>query len=320
VTAWFATPARLREAGVLGINQRNAEYTLRHNPRHLYPLVDDKLRTKELALASGISVPQLYGVVEIERQVRDLRTLLAPHNSFVIKPARGTGGAGIVVITERAHGKLRKANGSLVTIDALQHHVSGILAGMFSLGGRPDKALIEYCVTPDPVFGAVSYQGVPDVRIIVFLGVPVMAMVRMPTRRSDGRANLHIGAIGAGVDLASGRTLEGVLDELPVAVHPDTGETIRGVQVPQWRRLLELAASCHELTGLGYVGVDIVLDRDLGPMVLEFNARPGLSIQIANRAGLLPRLQLVDSVARPFHSVEARVDFAMERLGAGTGG
>ena len=36
----------LRREGILGINGRNARYTLKANPRRLYPLVDDKLRTK----------------------------------------------------------------------------------------------------------------------------------------------------------------------------------------------------------------------------------------------------------------------------------
>ncbi len=50
---------RLRETGVLGINERNADYTLAWNKRHLYPLVDDKLRTKRLAQRAGIPVPEL---------------------------------------------------------------------------------------------------------------------------------------------------------------------------------------------------------------------------------------------------------------------
>jgi predicted ATP-grasp superfamily ATP-dependent carboligase len=45
------------------------------------------------------------------------------------------------------------------------------------------------------------------------------------------------------------------------------------------------------VTGLGYLGVDIVLDRDKGPMLLELNARPGISIQNANRFGLRDRLR-----------------------------
>ena len=58
-----------------------------------------------------------------------------------------------------------------------------------------------------------------------------------------------------------------------------------------------MASRCHELSGLGYIGVDFVLDRDHGPMILELNARPGLAIQMANGNGLLPRLRKVEALA-----------------------
>ena len=66
----------LQKRGVLGINGRNTLYTLAYNPRHLYPLVDDKLRTKVLAQKAGIAVPELYAVVQIEHQVQALPELL----------------------------------------------------------------------------------------------------------------------------------------------------------------------------------------------------------------------------------------------------
>ncbi len=300
----------LHERGVLGINGRNALYTLAYNPRHLYPLVDDKLATKRLAEKAGIAVPALYGVIQIEHQIQDLPELLRPHHDFVIKPAAGSGGDGIIVITGRSKGLYRKANGQLIDESQLEHHVSNTLSGMFSLGGHPDKALIEYRVRFDPVFQAISYQGVPDVRIIVFLGVPVMSMVRLPTRMSDGKANLHQGAIGAGIDLASGRTLTAVWRNEVVDEHPDTGEPVTGIPIPHWDRLLELAARCHDLTGLGYIGVDLVLDEQLGPLILELNARPGLNIQIANRAGLLSRLKKIEQQAQGMHDVAERIAFA----------
>jgi len=298
----LALARALRNTGVLGINGRNALYTLVFNPRRLYPLVDDKLRTKRLAQSAGICVPELYGVVEIERQVRDLPRQLGELEDFVIKPANGSGGDGILVILGRTKGLYRKANGQLLDQSQVRHHVSNILSGMFSLGGHPDQALIEYRVRFDPVFEAISYQGVPDVRIIVFQGIPVMSMVRLPTRMSDGKANLHQGAIGAGIDLECGRTLTAVWRNDIVDEHPDTGNPVTGVEIPHWDRLLELAARCHDLTGLGYVGVDLVLDQKLGPLVLELNARPGLNIQIANRAGLLRRRRVrnrLDSAAAP---------------------
>jgi alpha-L-glutamate ligase-like protein len=137
-----------------------------------------------------------------------------------------------------------------------------------------------------------------------------MSMVRLPTRGSRGKANLHQGAVGAGIDLATGITLDGVISTEVVTHHPDTTHAIAGLRVPEWDTILDISARCYELTGLGYIGVDVVLDRDLGPLVLELNARPGLAIQIANRQGLLRRLKICDARADFQASPAERIDFA----------
>ena len=310
----FALARRLRAAGVLGINRRNADFIAAWNPRHRYPLVDDKLLTKQLAVQAGIAVPELYGVIEIEHQIRELGALLEQHGEFVIKPAHGSGGIGILVITGRIRKLFRKASGDFITQEEVDHHISNTLSGLFSLGGAQDKALIEARVHFDPIFESVTYQGVPDVRIIVFRGVPVMAMVRLPTRASDGKANLHQGAIGAGIDMGTGRTLTAVCGTDVVSEHPDTHQPITGVEIPNWQTLLGIAARCHDLTQLGYVGVDLVLDRVRGPLMLELNARPGLNIQIANRCGLLQRLNVVEREIGQLHTLEDRVGFAMREF------
>jgi alpha-L-glutamate ligase-like protein len=315
----FVVAARLRANGVVGINERNAEYTLPYNPRDRYPLVDDKVLTKELALRAGVAVPELYGVIEIQRQVRGLPELLMRYRDFVVKPARGSQGDGIIVVTGRTRSLFRSADGSLFDEEEMSFHVSNIISGIYSLGGQTDKALIEYRVNFDPVFEAITYRGVPDVRIIVFLGVPVMAMVRLPTRLSGGKANLHQGAIGTGVDMATGTTLTAVWKTAVVSEHPDTGNPVSGVRIPGWDSLLELGARSYELTGLGYQGIDIVLDRDRGPMILELNARPGLAIQIANRAGLEPRLQAVLRDRAERLPIAERVAFAKEHFAAAGG-
>jgi len=313
---WQDTARRLRGNGVLGINWRNAEYTLPYNRRDRYPLVDDKVLTKELAMGAGVAVPELYGVIEIQRQVRDLAGILEKHRDFVVKPARGSQGDGIIVVTGRSRAMFRCADGSLLDQHEMDFHVSNILSGIYSLGGQNDKAVIEYRVNFDPVFEAITHRGVPDVRIIVFLGVPVMAMVRLPTRLSGGKANLHQGAIGTGVDMATGETLTAVWRTSIVSDHPDTGNPVSGVKIPRWDDLLELGARSWELTGLGYQGIDIVLDRDKGPLILELNARPGLAIQIANRAGLETRLATVLRHRNELGTVAERVAFAKARFGA----
>ena len=196
--------------------------------------------------------------------------------------------------------------------------MSNIVSGQYSLSGNPDKALIEYCVRFDPVFAEVSYQGVPDIRIIVYRGYPAMAMVRLPTRASDGKANLHQGAVGAGVDMASGETITGVLNNEIVEDHPDTGALIAGLGIPQWDFILGSAARGYEVTGLGYLGVDMVIDHERGPLILEMNARPGLNIQIANRSGLASRIARIDAIydesAAPVERARiARREFPAER-------
>lgn len=288
---------RLSQRGVLSINQRNSDFVLKYNPRTRYPLVDDKLKTKRLALAAGIAVPPMYALVETEHQIRDIETLLEPYSDFVIKPAHGAGGDGIVVVTDRVFGRFRQVNGRLLTAQEISYHLSRLLSGAYSLGGHADYAIIEQRVVVDPVFAAISYEGVPDIRIITLLGYPALAMVRLPTRLSGGKANLHQGAIGVGVDLATGTTLGGVFHNDTIDYHPDTLNPVVGITVPYWERILEIAAGCYELTGLGYLGVDIVLDKNEGPLMLELNARPGLNIQIANREGALPRYRTIEARA-----------------------
>jgi len=304
----IGTWKKLQARGVLGLNRRNGDYIARYNPRRLYPLVDDKVLTKELAVEADIAVPALYRVFSEQHQIHELDELAAEYPSFVVKPAHGAGGNGIVVVTGQRNGRFQLPSGRLIDEDALAHHISGALSGLYSLGGQRDRVLIEYCVQSDPIFDSVAYAGVPDIRLIVLMGYPVMAMSRFPTRLSEGKANLHQGAVGAGIDLATGITTGGVLGTDQIEEHPDTGHPIRGLQVPHWETILSLSARAFEITGLGYIGVDIILDRELGPLVLELNARPGMNIQIANDAGLLARLETIEREARTDADAVERIE------------
>jgi len=298
----FAITKKLKAKGVVGINARNSRYIMPHNPRNLYTLVDNKMRTKQLALAAGIAVPELYALIKSIHDARDLEKLLQGHDDFVVKPAHGSSGQGILVITGRRHNTFFKADGGVIDIHHLRHHIENILGGIYSLGGQVDQAIIEYRVKFDPVFNSISYQGVPDIRILVYKGTPAMAMLRLPTKRSHGKANLHQGAVGAGISMQTGLTTQAVCNNHFVIEHPDFAEPLSGVQIPAWQNLLLLAARCYDLAPLGYLGVDIVLDADLGPLILEMNARPGLSIQIANGIGLQPRLAAIDAYYDKAHS------------------
>lgn len=302
---------RLLTRGVMGMNRRNGLFIGPLNPRHRYPDVDNKRLTKALAARAGIPTPDLYAVVETNHRLREVPALVAERPTFVVKPARGAAGNGIILVTGHDRAGLTKASGERLTWEEITYHIASILSGVHSLEGLEDEALIEALVEVDPVFAAVTFRGVPDIRVVVYRGVPVMAMVRLPTRRSDGRANLHQGALGVGVSLGSGVTGSAVQGRQVVTRHPDTGHAVSGIEVPHWPSILEIAARAYEMTGLGYLGVDLVLDRVRGPVLLELNARPGLAIQLANRDGLARRAAEVEAAGLPdARPASTRVDLA----------
>ncbi|MEN9807827.1 MAG: hypothetical protein RL756_2347 [Pseudomonadota bacterium] len=310
LSGWIS-PFRLGELGIMGMNRRNISYISRYNPRHRYPFVDNKLKTKVVAQKARLRVPDLLHVVETQHEIESIDNQIRDLNEFVIKPAQGSGGKGILVIVGRDGDQYVKSSGARLTLADIKRHVTNILSGLHSLGGRPDIVLIEGLVKVSPYFSAISYEGVPDIRIIVFKGYPVMGMLRLATHASDGKANLHQGAVGVGIDIATGRSVAAVKHNQLVTHHPDTGESLQNLVVPDWHTMLLLASRCYEVTGLGYLGCDIVVDAVKGPLLLELNARPGLSIQIANNRGLLARLRHVEGLEDHYLSHEDRVAYAV---------
>jgi len=297
----------LRRAGILGINERNHTYMLRWNRRERYPNVDDKLRTKQICARAGIPTAGVLGVARVHAEIRELVDALDAHASFVLKPAHGAMGNGILVVHGRDGPRFVRSGGTALDREAIAYHAASIVSGLFALGGQPDAAFAEERLEVHPELSQIATEGVPDVRIVVFRGIPVMAMTRLPTRRARGRANLHQGAVGAGIDLETGRTLHAVLAGRPVRLHPDTQEDVVGRRIPDFDVALEIAVRAADATGLGYVGADVVVDASRGPLILELNARPGLAIQVANRAGLLPRLEAAQAHWAPDAPLQTRL-------------
>lgn len=310
----WKSPLQLSRSGVLGMNRRNLSYIGRYNPRHLFPLVDNKLKSKLLAQENHINVPELIAVINEQHEIAEARQLLHTLSGFAIKPSKGSGGKGILIIKAIEDGLFIKSSGQALTIDQIERHLSNILAGLHSLGGAADSAIIEALINPAQLLSNISFQGVPDIRIIVFCGYPVMAMIRCATSTSDGKANLHQGAVGIGLNINDGRALSAIQFEQPVSHHPDTQAALNTLQIPDWDNFLLMAARCYDMTNLGYIGVDLVLDEHTGPTLLELNARPGLAIQVANQQGLVPRLRLIESELHTRRNPSQRVAFSRKHF------
>ena len=288
---------------ILGLNRRNQEYIRPYNPPSAKRIADNKIITKRVLSKEGINTPEVYKLIRNKKQLKFLDWDSLP-KSFVIKPNKGTGGNGIIVFYGKKTGEYSwiRPNERIMTQRDIILHIENILEGRFSMGSKKDMAIIEERVKTDPLLKQYSYKGVPDIRIICFNGIPIMAMTRLPTKRSNGTANLHSGAICTGIDIGTGITTYSMHMD-PNSIMSDTyvliektidlkqNKILSGIQIPDWNDLLEIALKCQKASGLGYIGVDIALDKDKGPVVFEINARPGLGIQVANQAGLRWRLE-----------------------------
>jgi len=270
---------------VLGINERNLSYVYPYNPRAHFRIANDKSLSKKLLAENGIPVPQTYSLIEDFRYIEDQLNCLADLSSFVIKPATGSMGQGILILRKTGENSWITPTDEEFGPEKLKLHVASVLYGAFS-AGNSDKVLIEYCLTPGPILRQIFTNGIPDLRILVFKEKPLMAMLRFPTDVSKGKANLHQGAIGVGVELKTGKLLHGYHRNQHIDKHPDSGMKFTGIPLPHWEKTIEIACQTASLVPLKYLGVDIILDKDLGPLVIEINARPGLQIQNANETGL----------------------------------
>ena len=285
-----AGPVPTRE--VLGMNRRNRDLIDQFNLRRHRKLADDKILGKALLAAHGLPVARTYAVIDSMRAVARIEKTVGELEHFVIKPARGGTGCGIAVLGPRTPQGWQGLSGELWGKREIRKQLGQILFGDFSRR-HSDRALIEERLFAGPILGDFPVIGLPDIRIITLDSDPVMAMIRLPTKKSDGKANLHLGAVGLGVDLPTGRTTTATWRHRPLTHHPDTKQPISGLQVAAWERVLEIARGAARAFPLPYLGIDIALTRELAPVVVEVNGRPGLEIQNANQRSLRPHLKRV---------------------------
>lgn len=282
---------------VLGRNERYLRYIRPYNLKRSIQIADDKVLTKKILSRAEIPVPKLIKVIKSRAQLNKFNFSSLP-KSFVIKPVKGVRGGGVTIIYNRGKdGRWIGSGNQRFTEEDLKSLIQDILDGRYSLFNEPDRVLIEERVRPHKGFKYYSYKGAPDIRVLIFNSIPVMSYVRLPTKESNGRANLDLGAIGAGIDMAVGKTTYAIIGKsTPIEYVPNTNLPLSGLKIPYWDRILRYTCEASKMTGLGFGAVDFLIDEDKGPIIVELNARPGLSIQLANEDGLRWRLKKASGI------------------------
>ena len=304
--------------GVLGMNARNLLYIKPFNPRKAVAFADDKLKTKAYLAARGVPVAKIYARIETHQQLRTFDFSALP-DECVLKPNEGFGGEGIVILKRAkegpAAGQFLEQGKRPVTERELREHIEDILDGKYSVNGHSDTAFFEKILVPASSFAPFRPAGLPDIRIVVFNLVPIMAMLRVPTAESHGKANVHQGGIGIGIDIAKGVTTHAVQYNRLVQDLPHGGSPA-GITIPRWEEMLLIASRIQYITNIGYLAVDLTLDAEQGPVLLEVNARAGLAVQTANLAPLRSRLERVGGldVSTPEKGVRLAQDLFGEKV------
>lgn len=281
---------------VLSINHRNLGYIYTHNQRRDFILADNKAVAKQVLSSAGVPVPETYFQVDSFYKVNHIDDELSHMEDFVVKPAQGRGGGGIMVVTGKSRHGWKTASGNEVSSKDIKRHVADIVFGNHSFD-KADVALFEQRLISVDKLQELSPWGIPDVRIIAFREQLIIAMCRIPTQSSGGRANLHQGALAIGLELDSGCSTHAIYRNRLIEKHPDHGRNLIGVEMPFWPEVLNIARLCAQTIPLKYLGIDIAITTE-GPCVLEVNARPGLAIQLANDRGMQPLLLAAMEEAR----------------------
>lgn len=269
----------------------------RYNPKEVMENID-KVEEKRRLSEAGVPIAENHMIAEDEEDLERLDHWLDEcEQGFVIKPSRGHGGSGVLVVQRKVAKRFILTSGRGVEKHQLIRHVKRIMNGRYTRG-TPDRAIIEEKLALSRRLREISTPGLADIRIVALMGFPLMAMTRLPTSRSGGRANIHQGAIGAGISIADGTISSATYIRRNIRSHPVTGCSLIGFRFNMWDQILETASAAADAMEMGFVGVDLTVDERRGVVVLEVNKRPGLEIQNANRSGLRRRIRWVERFVR----------------------
>jgi alpha-L-glutamate ligase-like protein len=280
---------------LLGQNARNLNYIKNYNTKIAKKLADSKLNTKEFLSANSVATPETIMTINNENTIDDslFDKLIPP---FVVKPNWGFWGKWILIFTKISSSLDYITNDwQVFTKKELLSHFRAILDWFYSLSWNRDKVLIEKKIELDEEIELLWKYWLPDIRIIVFNMVPVMAMLRVPTEISNWKANIHAWACWVWIDIWTWKLTYITSYSKIIKSIPGVWD-VRWLKLPDWDKALALAVKSQQVTKIWYIWCDIVLDKVLWPLVLELNIRPWLEVQMANLSPLKNRLRKVEGI------------------------
>lgn len=149
----------MKASAILGLNAR-AQISYKYNKNWGKAVANSKLATKKVLKKAGIPAPELYRKFLRPRDIISFDWQSLP-DSFALKPSRGLGGEGIIVIKKRSKDGTAWVTTSRkrIEVEDLKLHTLDIFEGAYSLEHATDVAFAEEYVGRHKAFRRYAYRG-----------------------------------------------------------------------------------------------------------------------------------------------------------------
>ena len=293
---------------ILGINKRNLAYIKKLNPQKGIRLADNKSKTKNFLEQRSIPVPKTYKHIKDRKELLEFDFGTLPSDIFVIKPNKWSKGKGIFILKriplypvdtrpvhrrahwlDRIHHYIYKNipdypygyeyRWRIISDSQLKKKLVAIFEGNYTLSHKADTILIEEKILPGSWFEQFCEHWLADIRVIICNLVPVAAMLRMPTIKSGGVANLAQWGMAFGIDIPKGVITTLATDtKIYYKDFPQDYAHLYKFAIPFWEDILLYSANIQYFVNMGYIGIDWVITPQW-PKLLEINGKAWLEIQ-----------------------------------------
>ncbi len=290
---------------ILWANKRYLKYIKPFNPKKEMKLADSKFKTKKLLQDLDIPHPILLDVIKNRKQLKEYSFDKFIWRDFVVKPNKWSKWKWIMICHMIDEENI-KASWNIYNIYEFKKQVADILDWKYSLTLWNDKVLIEEKIIPWDDYDIFCEFWLADIRIITRKLVPVMAMLRYPTKESWWTANIAKWWIWFGIDIWSWKIISMYYDwKIYKKEFHEKYKNFQNKIIPYWDDILLFSAQIQYFTNIWYLWLDWTISKKW-PNLIEINARAGMEIQLVNGEWLEKRLRKINDmkIASPSKWVE----------------
>lgn len=303
--------------GILWNNARNLLYIRKFNDKKAIRLANNKLETKRFLWERWIPFAKTYAVIKNRKELAKFNFLNLQKKEFVIKPNHWSKGKWIYIcktLEEKPEIKKRTWLQTLfkksfwednyyistwkkaVGETEFKRYLTDIISGKHSMTTWDDRIIVEEILRPWEAFKDFCEFGLADIRVIVFNLVPVAAMIRIPTDKSGGKANLAAGWIWLGIEVWTGKITSMLFKwKIYTKKFPEKFKHFQYKEIPFRNDILFLSSKIQYFVNLWYLALDRVITNDW-PKLLEINARAWLEVQKITWTKLKKTLEKLDDM------------------------